>query len=679
MFNWFNEDSERALKAKYFLPGEGVVEASWRLANRAAELYPQIPNFAERVFNLLEKGWIAPASPVWANFGTKRGQAISCFSSYVPDNLEGILDSVKEVGMLTRHGGGTAGYFGDLRPKNAKIGSGGVTNGPISFMQMFDTTMRVVSQSNVRRGSFAAYLPVEHPDILDFLMIKDKGNSIQDLSFAVTVTDNWLQEMVDGDKDKQAVWTKVLQSRKEKGQPYIGFIDTVNRHAPDVYKDKGLRIDQSNLCVTGDTLITTPEGDIRIDSVVEQVKTIWNGFEWSDVLVTKTSDSSEIVQVTTNKGKSLRCTPYHKFYDRDGVEIRAIDLKTGTDLMVGFNPSGRGLMVDSIESVSALPDNEPTYCFTEPKRNLAVFNGILTGNCNEIWLHTNQEKTFVCCLTAMNLLKYDEWKDTDAVEVCTYFLDAVMEDFIQRTAGISGLERARKFAIEERALGLGATGWHSLLKSKGIPFDSLQARYLTVGVFGALQNRSLNASKLLAHWFGEPELLKGYGRRNSTLMAVAPNTSSAEIIGVSQGIEPDRSNYFVKELAWGIIPGKRDIHLERLLESKGKNLEEVWQSILGNNGSVMHLPFLSDEEKAVFKTFWEIDQYELLRQAGIRQQYIDQGQSLNIFVPPKTPLKELNKLHLHAWKCGVKGLYYQRSEHASVWKDTGNVCSACSG
>jgi len=194
-----------------------------------------------------------------------------------------------------------------------------------------------------------------------------------------------------------------------------------------------------------------------------------------------------------------------------------------------------------------------------------------------------------------------------------------------------------------------------------------------------MQESAQSASKELAQWFGEPPLLKGYGRRNSTLMAIAPNTSSGEIIGVSQSIEPDRSNYFVKDLAWGIIPGKKDKYLTALLEDLGKNTKETWDSILEYNGSVQHLPFLTDRQKAVFKTFWEIDQYELLTQAGIRQDFIDQGVSLNIFVPPGTPAKEINKLHIHAWKAGVKCLYYQRSEHPSVWKDTRGGCSSCDG
>lgn len=546
MFEWYTEDSERALKAKYFLPGEGVQEACRRLAKTAAEIYPEILDFEEKIYDMLAKGWIAPASPVWANFGAGRGLPISCFSTSMDDNIESILDTHSEVCMLTKMGGGTAGYFGNLRAKNSPLSGGGSTNGPVAFMQMFDTAMRVVSQSNVRRGSFAAYLPIDHPDILDFLLIKEKGNPIQDLSFGVTVKDQWLEEMIAGDSQKREVWAKVLKSRKEKGMPYIFFHDTVNNNSPDVYRDNGLVITHSNLC-------------------------------------------------------------------------------------------------------------------------------------EEIKLFCNSEKTFVCCLTAMNLEKYDEWKGTDAIRYLTYFLDAVMEDFIRKADGMYGLERAVNFAKDERALGLGATGWHSLLKKKMIPFDSLEARYLTIEVFELLQVQSLNASVELAEMYGEPPLLSGYGRRNSTLMAIAPNTSSGEIIGVSQSIEPDRSNYFTKELAWGTVPGKKCKYLKALLVEKGRDNREVWDSILEMNGSVQHLDFLSNKEKAVFKTFWEIDQYELLRQAGLRQKYIDQGQSLNIFVPPKTTAKEMNDLHLHAWRCGVKGLYYQRSESPGKWKDTRSGCSSCEG
>lgn len=546
MFEWFTEESKRALEAKYFLPGEDVQGACRRIARRAAQIYPQIPDFENKLYEMLAKGWIAPSSPVWANFGAERGMPISCFSSSISDSIESILDTHNEVCMLTKMGGGTAGYFGNLRAKNSPISGGGTTNGPVAFMQMFDTAMRVVSQSNVRRGSFAAYLPIDHPDIEDFLRIKDKGNPIQDMSFAVTVPDSFMNAVLARDPKSMAIWAKVLEARKERGMPYVIFIDQVNRKAPDVYKDKGLKITHSNLCA-------------------------------------------------------------------------------------------------------------------------------------EIYLNTDENKTFVCCLTAMNLDLFDEWKDTEAVEYCTYLLDAVMEEFIHKAEGVVGLERALNFAKQERALGVGATGWHSLLKQKMIPFDSLQARYLTVSVFELIKNKTLRASKQLAEWFGEPELLQGYGRRNSTLTAIAPNTSSGEIIGVSQGIEPDRSNYFTKETAWGIIPGKKCKYLKKLLDSKGKDTPEVWESILEWNGSVQHLDFLSDKEKAVFKTFWEINQYELLNQAGIRQEYIDQGQSLNIFVPPGVPAKEINALHIHAWQAGVKALYYQRSEHKNIWKDTRANCSSCEG
>jgi ribonucleoside-diphosphate reductase alpha chain len=475
--------------------------------------------------------------------------------------MESILDTLKETGMLSKMGGGTAGYFGNIRPKNSPLSTGGVTHGPVAFLQLFDAVTRVISQSTVRKGSFAAYLPIDHPDIMDFLLIKERGFVIQDLNFGVTVTDAWMQEMIDGDDAKRAVWARVLESRKEKGMPYIIFIDKVNNNAPDVYRDKGIKITHSNLC-------------------------------------------------------------------------------------------------------------------------------------SEIMLQTAPDKTFVCCLTAMNLEKYDEWKDTEAVKYCTYFLDAIMQDFINKSQHISGLERAYNFAKDERALGLGATGWHSLLKKRSIPFDSLEARYLTVEVFGLLQSESIEASKQLAKWYGEPPLLEGYGRRNSTLLAIAPNTSSGTIIGTSQSIEPERSCYFTKELAWGIVPGNKCKYLKALLQEKGLDTEEIWQSILEKNGSVQHLDCLSKKEKAVFKTFWEVDQYELLRQAGIRQEYIDQGQSLNIFVPPGTSARDINNLHIHAWKVGVKALYYQRSEHVNLWKGmpirdgsnslpanegTENICSACDG
>lgn len=681
MFEWYTEDSERALKAKYFLPGEGVQEACRRLAKTAAEIYPEILDFEEKIYNMLAKGWIAPASPVWANFGAGRGLPISCFSSSMDDNIESILDTHAEVAMLTKMGGGTAGYFGNLRAKNSPLSGGGSTNGPVAFMQMFDTAMRVVSQSNVRRGSFAAYLPIDHPDILDFLLIKEKGNPIQDLSFGVTVKDQWLEEMIAGDSEKREVWAKVLKSRKEKGMPYIIFTDTVNNRAPDVYQANGIEITHSNLCVTGDTLVLTDKGNMPIKELAERGEpvNVWNGLEWSSVTPYKTSDSSNILEVQTSSGKSLGCTHYHKFYNKNFTEIAAAHLLPGTELLIWSKPYQRGFEIDVVDSVKELDQPEPTYCFTEPKRGLGVFNNILTGQCSEILLQTNSEKTFVCCLTAMNLEKYDEWKDTDAVRYLTYFLDAVMEDFIHKAEGMYGLERAVKFAKDERALGLGATGWHSLLKKRMIPFDSLGASILTAEVFEFLQKESLAASKELAELFGTPPLLKGYGRRNSTLMAIAPNTSSGEIIGVSQSIEPDRSNYFTKELAWGTVPGKKCKYLKALLSDKGKDNREVWDSILEMNGSVQHLDFLSAKEKAVFKTFWEIDQYELIRQAGLRQKYIDQGQSLNIFVPPKTSAKEMNDLHLHAWRCGVKGLYYQRSESPTKWKDTRGGCSSCEG
>jgi ribonucleoside-diphosphate reductase alpha chain len=552
MFEWNNEESRITLERKYLLPGETTQEACWGIANKAADIMGSVmepkEKIRDKIYELLAKGWIAPSSPIWSNFRTNRGSGIACFGSYIEDTMDSILNTAKEVGHMTKIGGGTSAYFGNLRAKNAPLSIGGFSNGPISFMQIFDTIIRVVSQQNIRRGSMAAYIDVDHPDILDFLKIKTTGHPIQDLSSGVCITNKWMEEMLNGDSSKRNVWLEILRSRKEKGYPYLFFTDIVNDLKPDVYKDKGLKITHSNLC--------------------EEIK--------------------------------LADTP---------------------------------------------------------------------------------DKSFVCCLTAMNLEKYNEWKDTDAVKYAVILLDAVMEDFIIKNIGKPGMERAVKFAVEERALGLGATGWHSYLQSEMISFDSLDARYKTVEIFSNIQQKALEASKELAKYYGEPELLKGYGRRNSTLMAIAPNTSSSEIMGqCSQGIEPFRSNYFVFS-SEGRQFTRKNKYLEILLESKGKNDFETWQSILVNLGSVKHLDFLSQHEKNVFKTFWEIDQYELLRQARIRQDYIDQGTSLNLFMPPDATAKQLHDLHIYAWQQGLKGLYYLRSEHPMAWSKVKHEdsCSACAG
>lgn len=301
--------------------------------------------------------------------------------------------------------------------------------------------------------------------------------------------------------------------------------------------------------------------------------------------------------------------------------------------------------------------------------------------CNEISLPSSEDESFVCCLSSMNLLHYDEWKDTDAVETLTYFLDTVMQEFIDKADNVRFMERAVKFARRHRAIGIGVLGWHSYLQSKMIPFGSFEAMQHNNEIFKLIQEKSYKASKELAELFGEPEVLEGYGRRNTTTMSVAPTKSSSFILGsVSPSIEPFKSNYYVKDLA-KIKTTYKNPFLEKLLKEKNKDTKEVWDSILVNDGSVQHLDFLTDHEKDVFKTFPEISQLTIIQQAAQRQKYIDQGQSLNVMIHPDTPTKDINQLYLTAAELGIKGLYYQFSMSAAQKfnRELLNGCASCEG
>ena len=541
---WLNEESEQMLNRGYLLKGETVEGAIDRITTAAAKrLYkPElIPAFKE----MITKGWISFSSPVWANMGTQRGLPISCFNVHVPDHIEGITHKLGEVIMQTKIGGGTSGYFGELRHRGTAVTDNGKSSGAVSFMKLFDTAMDVVSQGGVRRGAFAAYLDIDHGDIEEFLNIKEIGSPIQNLFMGVCVPDYWMQDMIDGDMDKRKVWAKVLESRQKKGLPYIFFTDNVNRNKPQVYKDSGAVINASNLC-------------------------------------------------------------------------------------------------------------------------------------SEIMLPSTADESFICCLSSMNLELYDEWKDTNAVKLAIYFLDAVLSEFIEKTEGNYYLSSARKFALRHRALGLGVLGYHSYLQKNMIPFESMEAKMFNARAFKQIQEQSIQASKELANIYGEPEMLKGYGMRNTTTMAIAPTTSSSAILGqTSPGIEPFASNYYKAGLAKGNFMRKNK-YLAKLLEEKGLDNEDVWREIMLNHGSVQHMTQLTQTEKDVFKTFKEISPMEIITQAAQRQQYIDQAQSLNLNIPASLAIKDVNNLMIEAWKLGVKTLYYQRSQSVSKELMVNFVtCSSC--
>ena len=488
----------------------------------------------------MARGFYSLSTPVWINFGKQKGLPISCYGSNIDDNLDSILNASREIGMMSKYGGGTSAYLGNIRPRGTDISTGGKADGPVHYARMYDTTVDVCKQSEARRGACAVYLPVEHDDILEFLEIGTEGNLIQNLQYGVTVTDEWMNSMKDGDKDKRKIWAKIIQRRSEFGYPYIMFKDNSNNNSP--YKDLGLEITASNLC-------------------------------------------------------------------------------------------------------------------------------------SEIQLPTDSFNSFVCCLGSINLLHWDEIEKTDAIEVYTQFLNAVMDEFILKAHTMPGLARAHRFASQHRAIGIGVLGYHSLFQSKLLEFDSIESKRLNNVIFKTIKERSENASKWLCEYKGYECIREGYA--NTTLMAIAPTKSSSFIHGaVSMGIEPIKSNYFIKDLAKSKSVYKNPF-LECELEKYGLNTEKTWDSILAKDGSVQHLDFPTKE---VFKSFIEISPKELVLQAAQRQKYIDQSQSLNLMIDPSIPAKDINQLYLYAWEEGVKTLYYQFSQ-SSAQAFSRNIleCASCEG
>lgn len=339
-YYWLNEKSRKFLQRDYLKEGETPESRILDIAN-ASERILGIEGFSDKFVSYMKKGWYSLSSPVWANFGQKRGLPISCNSSYVPDDMYEILNKATEVGMMSKMGAGTSGYFGDIRPRGSKISEQGEASGPVHFMEIFDTVSEVVSQSGVRRGSFAAYLPIEHPDIEEFLNIRSIGHSIQNMSIGITVTDKWIEEMKGGDSGKRALWAKVIQKRVETGYPYIVFIDTVNNNKPQVYKDKDIKILNSNLCVTGDTTLEIiADGDkktVRIRDLgfymdnFKEVKVLskdGESVEYNTITdFAQTGESQEIIEIETENGKIVKCTPEHKIFTKNRGYVEAQFLK----------------------------------------------------------------------------------------------------------------------------------------------------------------------------------------------------------------------------------------------------------------------------------------------------------------------------------------------------------------
>ena len=534
-YYWLNDESRLFLSRGYI--NETPEQRIKDIANKAEE-YLKIDGFAVKFEDYMARGFYSLSTPVWINFGKEKGLPISCYGSNIDDTLDSILNAGREIGMMSKYGGGTSAYLGNIRPRGSKISTGGTADGPVHYARIYDTVVDVCKQSEARRGACAVWLPVEHDDIMEFLDIGTEGNPIQNLQYGITVTDKWINDMKGGDPSKRKIWAKIIQRRNEFGFPYIMFKDNSNNNTP--YKELGMEITASNLC-------------------------------------------------------------------------------------------------------------------------------------SEIQLFTDSSNSFVCCLGSLNLLHWDEIIQTDAIEVYTLFLNAVMDEFILKSGKMAGMKRANRFASQHRAIGLGVLGYHSLFQSKLIPFESLMAKQLNHQIFKTIKEKSDATSRYLFEEKGYKSLRDGFA--NVTLMAIAPTKSSSFILGqVSMGIEPIKSNYFIKDLAKSKTIYKNPF-LEIELEKYGLNTPETWESILKKDGSVQHLDFPTKE---VFKSFIEISPKELILQAAQRQKFIDQSQSLNLMIHPSVPAKDINQLYLYAHEEGVKTLYYQFSQSsAQSFARNINECVSC--
>jgi len=540
----------------YLQNKETPKEAYTRIASTAAN-YLNKPEFFSKFFEILWNGWLIPSTPVMSNFGTNRGLPISCFGGSIGDSMYDIYRKNLEMAILSKHGGGTAYDFSEIRPKGALIkdGANGTTDGIIPFMKSFDSTIIASKQGKMRRGAVALYLSANHPEFSDFLKIREPKGDINrqchNIHMGAKFTNEFMEEVVNKNGSKRELWLEHIKTRVKTGEPYTFFTDNANANLKSTFSTYNLKVRHSQLCA-------------------------------------------------------------------------------------------------------------------------------------EIMLPSDENHTFVCCLSSMNLYKWEEWSKTYAVYYATIFLDAVISEFLEKAKHIQGIEDSIRFAEKSRALGLGALGWASLLQKMRIPFIGIQATSLTRVIFSHMKEKSDKASMWMADEFGEPTWCKGSGYRNLTCIAVAPNRSSSKLAGgVSQGIEPFAANLYMDDDAKGAHL-RRNPDLETLLDEKGLNTPQTWDIIAEDKGSVKNIDGLTEDEKEIFRTFKEINQLELVRQAAVRQEYIDQGQSLNLAFFHDAPAKWINQVHIEAWKLGIKALYYLRSESnlradSKQQRDLYSECIVCEG
>ena len=538
------------LDDRYLLPGESYQD----LFARVSSFYGEDAAHAQRIYDYMSKMWFMPATPILSNGGTTRGLPISCFLNEANDSLDGIVGLWNENVWLASKGGGIGSYWGNLRSIGEKVGLNGKTSGVIPFIRVMDSLTLAISQGSLRRGSAAVYLPLNHPEIEEFVEIRrptggDPNRKALNLHHGILVPDAFMRA-VEADEEwaltspkdgsvvrkisARGLWIRILMARIETGEPYLIYSDHVNNARPEHHKLAGLEVKTSNLC-------------------------------------------SEIT------------------------------LPTGVD-------------------------------------------------------QHGQQRTAVCCLSSLNLESWFEWKDHPLfIEDVMRFLDNVLQDFIDRAP--DGMEKAKYSAARERSVGLGVMGFHSFLQSQNVPWESVIAKVWNKRMFAHIRGQADAASKLLADERGPCPDAEEYGvhERFSHKMAVAPTASISIIAGnASPGVEPIAANVFLQKTLSGSF-SVRNRHLQKLLAEKGRDTDDVWSSITVNKGSVQHLDFLDEQEKAVYRTAFELDQRWVVEHAADRTPYICQSQSINLFLPANVHKRDLHQIHMMAWKRGVKSLYYCRS------------------
>jgi ribonucleoside-diphosphate reductase alpha chain len=549
---WFTTAGWQLFKDKYTY-GEDTTfrKRATTIARTLAKHTYDPAKYEDKFFQLLWKGWLSASTPVLANTGTNRGLPVSCSGGVVGDSIEGFYSSRLETALLTKHGFGTSGYLGDIRPRGSAISVGGVASGVLPVIKGFVQDSQDVSQGSTRRGSFATYLPVEHEDFWEVITYLE--NHPDDLNIGWNISDAFVSRLEAGDSDAVARYQRMLKVKMVTGKGYFNFIDKINRARPPEYVNNGLTVKASNLC-------------------------------------------------------------------------------------------------------------------------------------NEINLFSDEEHTFTCVLSSLNLAKYDEWKDTDAVAVAIHFLDCVASEFIERGRAIPGLERAVRATEKGRALGLGVCGFHTLLQQRSIPWESLDAGWLNQEVFKKIGAEAFMESVRLGDVYGVPEWCdiltnldsfgKGPKKRNTHLLAIAPTKSTALIMGgVSEGINPDPAMTYTQSSAGGEINRVNPVLLP-LMKERGVYDKKHIQEMVDANGSVQGVDWLNEHEKRVFKTAFEISQQHVLRHAAARAKYLDQWQSLNLFFAGDASEEEISAVHKQAFLDeNIRGLYYiYSSSGVSAAKDE---CVAC--